>query len=262
MKYLTTIIGLLSLLALFLESSQSVIQSQSSVQSNGLDPKSYLPIIIEPQPTQTPSPTPTPEPSPTPGGNMALRNHSFEDGWTDLPPAPGYLINQQPNDWVLNWIEPGRFLYDSTSDKAGGVPECIHKHANQLPPNEQPGGQNALILDGEYVFKIFHFGAPFGAELTQEISNLPPGSTWRLTVPIQVHLHGETDPYAAESSVWVNGEGGWANGFVMGDREWYNHVVVFVVPNDGNVLISIRVKSKWYNPKDFFIDYIQMERVS
>jgi hypothetical protein len=209
-----------------------------------------------------PNPSPTPLPTPAPVEDIQILNYSFEEGWTDLPPAPGNLINQQPNDWVLEWIEPGEPLYDSDEDKSGGVPECIHKHLTQLPPDEQPGGTNALILDGEYVYKIFHFAAPFGAELTQEITNLPVGSTWRIIVPIQVHLHGDTDPYAAESSVWVNYEGKWVNGFIMGDRQWYNHVIDFVVPADGKIQITVRIKSKWFNAKDFFIDYLQLEKIN
>jgi hypothetical protein len=87
---------------------------------------------------------------------------------------------------------------------------------------------------------------------------LEPGAQAVLTVPIQVHLHGETDPYGAESGVWVNGEGGWVNGFDMGDRRWYRHVIPFVVPPSGQAQVVIRVKSKWPNPKDFFFDGITL----
>ncbi|MEM7118582.1 MAG: hypothetical protein AAF614_39555 [Chloroflexota bacterium] len=191
----------------------------------------------------------------------SLQNGSFEEGWTDMPPAPGNLINQQPNGWDYYWIEPGDPLFDS-SDTAQGVPESIHKLAEQLPPHERPGGSDALILDGNAVYKIFHFGAPFGAELSQTVADLPPGSVWRLRVPVQVHLHGETDPFGAESSVWVNNEGGWVHGFDMGDRDWYVHEQVVVVPADGQLQIQIRVKSKWPSSKDFFIDDVQLEQVS
>ena len=248
MKYLTMLIGVLSLVHLMVGPDNKLLETEDNVQLHELTPQAYLPVVLMPPPLPT--------------GGIHISNNSFEEGWTDLPPAPGYLINQQPNDWALEWIKPGDLLYDSTEDISGGVPECIHKHATQLPPNEQRGEENALILDGEYVYKIFHFGAPFGAELTQEINNLPPGSRWRVIVPIQVHLNGDTDPYAAESSVWVNNEGEWANGLTMGDREWYKHVVSFVVPADGNIQIAIRVKSKWFNSKDFFIDYLQLERIS
>ncbi|NOR84188.1 MAG: PKD domain-containing protein [Ardenticatenales bacterium] len=189
-----------------------------------------------------------------------LQNGSFEDeNWVDLPPEPGNLINQQPVGWTLSWVEIGEPLYDST-DPAGGVPECVHKHNDQLPLEEQLGGPEALVLDGNYTYKIFHFGAPFGAELTQTIFPLAAGVSWRLTVPILLDLHGDTDPWGAESGVWVNGVGGWANAATMGHRNWYDHVVEFT-PAAGQAEIVIRVKDK-HARKDFFIDNIRLEMVS
>ena len=176
----------------------------------------------------------------------SLQNGSFEEGWVDLPPAPGYLINQQPMEWTLSWIEPG------------GVPECVHKHNYQLPPDERLGGEHALVLDGDWTYKIFHAGAPFGAALTQTIASLPVGATYVVTVPILVDLHGDPDPWSAESGVWIEGQGDWANAIVMGSRSWYEHVVSFVVPQDGEATLVVRVKSKWSAPKDFFIDNVRM----
>lgn len=196
-------------------------------------------------------------PGPNLPGDGLLHNPSFEEGWTDLPPAPGYLINQQPHAWTLTWIKPGRPLYDS-SDLAGGVPECVHKLSDQLPPDEQPGGPNALILDGRVTYKLFHASAPFGAELRQTIYGLEPGTNWQLIVPIQVHLHDDTDPYGAEAGVWVNEVGGWVNGVNMGDRTWYEHVVAFTVPANGQAAVVLRVKSKWPRAKDFFVDHLRL----
>jgi hypothetical protein len=187
-----------------------------------------------------------------------LQNGSFEEGWTDLPPAPGHLINQQPKGWTLRWIEPGHSLFGA-GDKAGGVPECVHKLAKQLPPDEQRGASNALILDGSTTYKIFHSGAAFGAELAQTVTGLKPGSQATLIVPVLAVLHGETDPYGAESGVWVNGEGHWVHSGEMGNRKWYEHTVEFTVPDNGLAEIAIRVKSKWPRPKDFFIDYVRLQ---
>lgn len=196
-----------------------------------------------------------------------IENGSFEDEWWDIATGYGYLTNQEPLDWSLEWIEPGQLLYDS-QDVAGGVPECVHKLSAQLPPNEQLGAKNALILDGDRTYKIFHFGAPFGAELRQTVYGLEPHTTGLLIVPIQAHLHGDNDPYGAESGAWVkttdsersdDWAGNWANGEVMGDRQWYKHLVNFTVPPSGEVTVIIRVKSKWDGPKDFFIDGIRLE---
>jgi hypothetical protein len=187
-----------------------------------------------------------------------LKNGSFTEGWTDLPPAPGHLINQQPNGWILNWIEPGESLFGA-GDVARGIPECVHKLAKQLPPDEQLGGPKALILAGDTTYKIFHATSAFGAQLSQKVSGLKPGSKATLVVPVLAVLYNETDPFGAESGVWVNGEGEWINGGQMGNRKWFKHKVTFTVPDDGTAVIEIRVKSKWMRPKDFFIDGITLE---
>lgn len=234
------------------------------------DALAQLPVVLGPEATLTATATftatvtatPTVTGSPMPGNNE-LENGGFEEGWTDLPPNPGNQINQQPNSWTLTWVEIGQPLYDDPNTLADGICECVHKLKDQLPPNEQPGGLNALILDGETTYKLFHGGARFGSELRQVV-NLPPGSLWRLTIPVQTHLHGQLDPFGAESAAWVvlsdtEVLGGWANGGVMGDRRWFEHVVEFEAPANGQVIILIRVKSKWNTPKDFFVDAVRLE---
>ncbi len=190
-----------------------------------------------------------------------LKNGSFTEDWETLAAIPeaGYLKNQRPNHWQLAWLNKGDPLYDDPNTKVDGIPECVHKLSDQLPADEQFGGVKALILAGDTTYKIFNSAAKFGATLSQTVTGLVPNSQATLTVPIQVHLHGETDTYGAESGVWVNGEGGWVNGFDMGDRQWYRHIIPFTVPASGEAEIVIRVKSKWTKPKDFFFDGITLE---
>lgn len=190
-----------------------------------------------------------------------LKNGSFEDGWTDMPPAPGFLINQQPNGWTVRWIEPGESLFD-VEDKASGVPECIHKLSSQLPHNERQGGSEALILDGDTVYKIFHFAGSFGTELKQTVTGLKPGTIATLTVPVLAVTYNQTDPYGTESGVWINGEGEWRNGNDMKNRKWFYHNVEFEVPANGTAVIEIRFKNKWPTKKDFFIDNITLDAVA
>ena len=191
-----------------------------------------------------------------------LQNGNFMEHWDDMEPTSFFLINQQPKGWHLEWIEPGQALYDDPNQMARGIPECVHKLSGQLPQNEQKGARDALILDGDTTYKIFHATSPFGATLSQTVTGLQPGTKATLTVPIQVHLHGETDVFGAESAVWVNDQGGWANGFDMGDRKWHSHKVEFEVPEDGRAEIVIRVKSKWPRAKDFFFDGITLDATS
>lgn len=185
-----------------------------------------------------------------------LKNGTFTEGWTDLPPV-GTLINQQPKGWIMRWVKPGESLFGA-GDMAGGVPECVHKLSTQLPPNEQRGAKDALILAGDTTYKVFHAGSPFGVELKQVVTGLLPGSQATLEVPILVVLHNDPDPFGAESGVWINEKGHWVNGGEMGNRKWHRHKRAFTVPDNGTIIIEIRVKSKWPRPKDFFFDGITL----
>lgn len=205
-------------------------------------------MTATPDGTTTPTATPDVPPTMVPNPDNALVNPSFEDdNWTD-PDS----IKQQPADWELSWVAKGDPLYDS-GDEATGSCECVHKWFWQLPRHEWPDGTDPLILTGHLTYKMFS-GEAFGTQLSQTVTGLEPGSTWRLSVPLRVHLYGDSDPYGAESSVWVNDVGGWANGQQMGDRNWCRHVQEFTVPANGTVQIDIRVKNKRPLVKDFFID--------
>lgn len=276
------VLGMISLIGW--QRQKTVATATVLAASTGLD--SILPVIFKPENTPTPSPTNTPipptptnvppptatmppPPTPGPGGNW-LVNWSFENGWIDMPPAPGNLINQQPNGWTLYWLPPGSPMWDAPQDTARGVPECLHKPKNTLPPNEWPGGPNALILDGETTYKMFHAGTSFGSQLTQVIPNMPAGR-YRLIVPVQLHWQENLDPndptwdsLTAESGAWivVNGQkiGQWVNARQMGDRQWYYHQVEFQLNSPANVEVLLRFKSK-YAKKDFFIDAVRLESI-
>ncbi len=251
-------------LAAMLAVSLAFLGENSNLLADDAAEQAFVPLALKPLPTPTPLPSPTPSPtptaeptltptpSPTPDPDNPLRNPSFENpNWSDLD-----SIKQQPADWTLTFVQPGQPLYDSP-DPATGSCECVHKWDWQLPSHERPGGEDPLILgNGELTFKIFS-GQAFGTQLSQTLF-LEPGSRWTLTVPLRVHLYGDVDPYAAESSVWVNNEGAWALGTEMGNRKWCKHVNTFTVPADGRVQIDIRVKNKYPNVKDFFIDELSL----
>jgi hypothetical protein len=207
-------------------------------------------------PTPTPIFTPTPVITPTPDPDNPLRNGSFEDGWETIA-----FGNQRPNSWAISWVQPGDPLYDS-GDVATGICECVHKLKNQLPPDEQPGGPDALILDGEVTYKIFSASQAFGTELSQKAGGLTPGAEYRLSVPLRLHHYGEIDPFGAEASVWVDEVGDWSNVEDMGDRRWCKHELTFTAPADGAVDIDIRVKSKYPSTKDFFMDDFRLDLAS
>lgn len=236
--------GLFSIIAFFLSNISLVNHANATTEE-----QLFLPLILNPA-----------IPDPPPNYPVAIENSSFENGWTDLPPAPGYLINQQPKGWQLTWVEPGQNIFESNY-VSRGVPECVHKLNAQLPPHEQAGGSDPLILDGNATYKIFHYAAAFGAELEQTISGLTPEHTYRVTVPLRIH-GVDSDPWGAESGVWVDGVGSWVNQEVMGDRTWYYHTLDFTALPSGEAIITVRVKSKYNLSKDFFMDDLQLEVVS
>jgi len=186
-------------------------------------------------------------------------NGSFEQGWTTLPPYPGTnLRNQVPKKWSLTVVEPGAFL-PASKDRATGYPECVHKLCKQLPPEECAGGSNALILDGDAVYKIFSAQEAYGVTLSQTVKGLRNyvGTHYSFSVPVNIHnQHNNQDPYGAEVYVGVNGTGGWYQIEDFVDRE-YSTVVVDGLLDRSFAFLEIIVKSKWEQGIDFFIDNVQ-----
>lgn len=186
-----------------------------------------------------------------------MKNLSFEDGWETLPPTgnAGWLQNQRPNHWQLTILPPGAELWDS-ADTATGEPEAVHKGVNQLPPDEQPGGADPLILDGEWVYKIFHSGAAYGVELRQVVEGLKPGSSATAVVRIRVHDHKGTDPYGCEFRMISNGKGQWwhKDAGQLVNFKWVERRHTRTVGDDGRFELIIQLKTKYSLPVDFFLD--------
>lgn len=282
------LIALSVLIALF---ALSLHYSMSLYAQNGAE-KAFLPVVSVPEPTETPVPTITPTPTETPTITLSptatdtpsptptdtatpteeppppeteLVNGSFEAciynaeldkcDWPTLPNG-----NQPPYaGWELYQVPKGEPLFGA-SDLATEVSEAKHlEWPYNIPPGEYIGQEAAIILDGDVTYKIFSRSEAFGTELKQIVA-LEPGSGWRLTVPINAHFDGEIDPYAAESSVTVNNlpEYSWSNISGKTNRRFCKHVVEFTVPDDGMAHISIKVKSKYRNAKDFFIDDVTL----
>ena len=187
-----------------------------------------------------------------------LKNGSFEAGWTDID-VEGITRNQQPFFWDVGWLWPGEKLYGS-EDKATAVPECVHKHRDQLPHSEHPGQPGALILDGVYVYKIFHGHQPFGAELSQVVRGLEPGTMAQLSVGLLLDAPGTTDPHGAEVCVQIVGHSEqWLNVATLGQREWKRPLLEATVPSTGEVKVMLFFKSKWPSEVNFFIDDIKFD---
>ena len=134
-----------------------------------------------------------------------MTNLSFEDGWETIE-----LGNQQPNGWYLEWSDPGDEMLSAGAfpdddppviETVSNPPECVHKLDWQLPPDEQPGGENALILDGKATYKVF--GVGFSASIWQWIEDIEPGSRLDFRVPVQVHHHGDGSLGACAFRIYI-----------------------------------------------------------
>lgn len=196
---------------------------------------------------------------------MTLINGSFEDGWYTRVDK-----NQEPNGWALDYPAVGSLLLapelgdGDTQNKTLCIPECVHKLSEQLPADEQLGGEDALILDGSTTYKIFGNSA-FRATLEQTFT-VDKGAKCRLVTPVQVHGHLNPDtgqPYnidtgAAYWRVTINGyPGKWYtfnNDFH--DRTWWQPEHLFTAVY-GTVTILIEFECHTLGGVDFFIDYVQ-----
>jgi len=194
-------------------------------------------------------------------------NPSFEDPegeWLTLPGG-----NQQPTGWLLEW-DPVGTLMKAPSAGAGDavqvvncVPECVHKLSRQLPADEQLGGKDALILDGNATYKIFGPDS-FRVTLKQTISN-NKRIKYAITVPVQVHGHLDEngvpwniDTGAAYWRLIIDGEGyPWLtfnNEFQ--DREWCE-VYLAEIPIEGHIDVAIEFECHTLGGVSFFIDNVR-----
>ena len=199
-----------------------------------------------------------------------LVNGSFELDWTDIP-IPGIgTINQEPDGWEVEWLEPGDPLlssvdYGGPDDEphyltAKTIPECCHKLNDQLPPDEQSGGVDAIVLDGDTAYKVFSSVNPFGAYMAQLVTGLDPGRRIVLEVPVRVHHHGDGSPGAAVWRCCLNNQTGPWLTFKedFDDRAYMTFGMDSVVDADGCAFVAIDLESRALAGIDFFVDDVRL----
>jgi len=198
-----------------------------------------------------------------------IENGSFENGWRDVLVPGTSTINQEPTGWVLTWLNPGDPL--RSADWAGPddephyltartVPECVHKLNSQLPPDQQFGGSDALVLEGNCVYKVFSSVRPFGVRLLHVVGGLNAGCRVVLEVPVRVHHHGDGSPGAAVWRIGIDdADGPWLTFKEdFNDREYLTFGMDAVVDDDGAVLVCIDLESRSLAGIDFFIDDVRL----
>jgi len=196
---------------------------------------------------------------------MSLLNGSFEDGWS-TDPLTGRQI---PHHWSVICRQPGVAMMSAgvfpsedppVIDTVTAIPECVHKLAWQLPPDEQLGGTHALILDGQTTYKVF--GHAFSATLSQVVS-VPFGSTIFFNVPIQVHHHGDGSWGACAARVcidvlctsWYT----FHSGFPDPENPGWAMLRIGTTVIDAETLLSIDFEGRAQADVSFFTDAITLE---
>lgn len=205
-----------------------------------------------------------------------LTNGNFSDGWTDVT-IQGRAKQQRPLGWDVDCVPIGEALWsagefagvdhDPVFETARTIPEIVHKLTAQLPPEQQPGGSDALILSGTAVLKIFSNYNPFGTPLRQLVTGLTPGRTVKLWAHLRAHYNpkpgGDGSPGACAALVWCGLEtSDWLT-FQHGvqDRRWRQVTLRYVVPSDGVVEVGAALESRSQAGIDWFIDDWRLEYV-
>ena len=198
-----------------------------------------------------------------------LENGSFERGWRDVLVPGTSTINQEPDGWTLTWLNPGDPLRSADwvgpDDEplylfAETIPECCHKLNYQLPPDQQFGGVDAVVLEGEHVFKVFSSVRAFGVRLMQVVNGLEPGRRVVFEVPARVHHHGDGSPGAAVWRIGIDhADGPWLTFHEdFNDREYLTFGMDATVADDGVMLVCIDLESRALAGIDFFIDNVRL----
>ena len=199
--------------------------------------------------------------------NLLASKHIPTD-WTNLLPWNN-LTNQQPFAFHTLIRVPGEALasaatYTGPDDppiltQVNVVPECIHKHQSQLPADERPGGDNALILEGEWVYNVFAAGGAFSVDLVAWVL-APASGILNVEVPVNVHYNphpgGDGSPGAALWRLSVGDDLGEWNTFDHGfqDRQWERNGAGCTVTAGQVITIRLQLDGRSQAGIDFFTD--------
>lgn len=198
--------------------------------------------------------TPPPPPPPPPENDVTF--FSFEDGWQDDPLQPDR--RQIPNGFSLEIIKSGTPLPYGNANATGEV-EAMHRLNGQLPPDEQRGGENALVLDGEHTYKIQAVRMATGTSLIKRFATTNPVE---VSVPVQCHYqapdsYNRVPPLESEdvyAVLLLNGEEAARLQFPeLRDRTWMV-LEGTAVPLNGIVTVELRFVTKWQNSRDLWTD--------
>jgi hypothetical protein len=217
---------------------------------------------------------------------VSLVNGSFEADtlidFIDFPNAPCRYSgvtdqpkgNQHPSGWTFYSPAAGQPLPFPTkmqqgtvvSATSGGPGEYVHKCWWQLPTEERLNEPRALILDGNWTYKVFNSGSPQALVLSQVLSGTPG-----LRLEVTGYILGETpdtptgpkledDHFIASVQLGSTKDTRFYATMIThsdvgnNERHWNKYDVSAIVPASGQLQLTIIMQQNWAGEVDFFID--------
>jgi len=196
-------------------------------------------------------------------------NGGFTEGWIDVPNLIGGHVDQQAVGYRIEHAPLSTFVasYQQVACDAQGDPEQVHevvqslaemahKHMDDLPPNERPGGPDELVLVPPYCYKVHSGGNPYSSSLSWQFAGLEIGRTIRAIVPIQAHHHGDGScgacavrvEFGAIVTPWLSFHDG------IEDRTWLYITVDTIVPASGELNLKLVMDGRAEASISYFTD--------
>lgn len=199
-------------------------------------------------------------------GPNLLQNPGFEEGYYNQDSVAEIAV---PNGWRMHWLD--NVAFEGTNDIVAYRPETVVWNVSGAPDSEA----DLFWRDGIYTLKIFKSWAPLYAALSQDVSGLQVGRSYRLVAPVYIDVYiwdggkvAPEDPTDAKVRVGASPVGapwrdagqinysGWYSGASV--QPWYQAYPVFVwdfTATAESMTVWIEMQSDYPHPNNgFFMD--------
>jgi len=213
-----------------------------------------------------------------------MPNINFNNGWTDVwvggaAGIPGRMA-QQPNGWQVSarpistaLLSAGAFPGDDYPilETIKTIPEAKHVRSIDLPANQQLGGSDALILDGDCVYKVFSNYEPYSftmrTTLAADVTGAKPGDIVDVEVYVRTHFNpynpnggpmGDGSLGACRWRTVANGNGGtwYTYKLNVDDRVYEVSPISAIADSNGDVKLTIDLESASAAGIDYFVGLV------
>lgn len=106
-------------------------------------------------------------------------NPGFEGGYYNQDNIPQIAV---PNGWRMHWLD--NVAFEGSEGVPAYRPETVVWYIEDAPERERP----LFFRDGAYTLKIFKGYAPMYAAVSQDVSGLEVGRTYRISAPIFIDI--------------------------------------------------------------------------